>query len=60
MAVPIYILINSVGVLLFFSTPFPAFAICRHFDNGNTDWSEMISDYNFDLHFSIVLVCISQ
>ena len=35
-----------------FSTPFPAFIVCRFFDNGHPDWCEVISHCSFDLHFS--------
>ena len=35
-----------------FSTPSPAFIVCRLFDDGHSDWYEMISHYSFDLHFS--------
>ena len=35
-----------------FSTPSPVFIVCRHFDDGHSDQCEMISHYNFDLHFS--------
>ena len=35
-----------------FSTPSPAFIFCRLFDDGHSDWCEMISHCSFDLHFS--------
>ena len=35
-----------------FSTPFPAFIVCRLFDDGHSDLCEVISHYSFDLHFS--------
>ena len=35
-----------------FSTPFPAFLVCRYFDAGHSDQCEAISHFNFDLHFS--------
>ena len=35
-----------------FSTPYPAFIICRLFDDGHSDWCEVISHCGFDLHFS--------
>ena len=35
-----------------FSTPSPAFIVCMYFDNGHSDWCEVIYDCNFDLHFS--------
>ena len=36
----------------FFSTPSPAFIICGLFDDGHSDWCEVISHRGFDLHFS--------
>ena len=47
-AVSIYIPTSSVRGFWFFSTPFPAFIVCRSFDDG---YSEMIP-HSFDLHFS--------
>ena len=35
-----------------FSTPFPAFIVCRLFDEDHSDWCEVISYCSFDLHFS--------
>ena len=35
-----------------FSTPSPAFIVCRLFDVGHSDWCEVISHCSFDLHFS--------
>ena len=35
-----------------FSTPFPAFIVCRFFDDGHSDQCEMIPHCGFDLHFS--------
>ena len=35
-----------------FSTPSPAFIVCRLFDDGHSDWCEMISPCSFALHFS--------
>ena len=34
-----------------FSTPSPAFIVCRLFDEGQSDWCEVISHCGFDLHF---------
>ena len=34
-----------------FSTPSPAFIVCRFFDDGHSDRCEMISHCTFDLHF---------
>ena len=34
-----------------FCTPFPAFIICRPFDEGHSDRREVISHCSFDLHF---------
>ena len=35
-----------------FSTLSPAFIVCRHFDDGHSEWLEVISHCSFDLHFS--------
>jgi len=35
-----------------FSTPFPAFIVCRLFDDDHSDWCEVVSHCSFDLHFS--------
>ena len=35
-----------------FSTPSPAFIVCRLFDDGHSDQCQVISHCNFDLHFS--------
>ena len=35
-----------------FSTPSPAFIVCRLFDDGHSDRCEVISHCGFDLHFS--------
>ena len=35
-----------------FSTPSPAFIVCRLFDEGHSDQCEVISHCIFDLHFS--------
>ena len=35
-----------------FSTPSPAFIICRLFDDSHTEQCEVIPHYGFDLHFS--------
>ena len=35
-----------------FSTPSPAFGICRLFDDGHSDQCELVSHCSFDLHFS--------
>ena len=37
-----------------FSTPFPAFIICRHFDEGHSDWCEVIFLCSFDLYIYIM------
>ena len=50
-AVSIYIPTNSARVCIF-STPSPAFIVCRLFDDGHSDLCEVISHYSFDLHFS--------
>ena len=33
-----------------FSTPSLAFIICRLFDDGHSDWCELVSYCSFDLH----------
>ena len=35
-----------------FSTPSPAFVVCKFFDDGPSDWCEVIPHCGFDLHFS--------
>ena len=50
-AVSIYIPTNSARPSLF-STPSPAFIVCRLFDEGHSDRGEVISHCGFDLHFS--------
>ena len=50
-ASPIYIPVNVWEGSLF-STPSPAFAICRLFDDVRSDWCEVIPHCSFDLHFS--------
>ena len=35
-----------------FSTPSPAFIVCRLFDDGHSDQCEVIPHCSFDLHFS--------
>ena len=49
----IYIPINSARGSLF-SIPFPAFIVCRLFDDGHSDWCEVIAHCSFDLHFSCI------
>ena len=34
-----------------FSTPSPAFTVCRLFDDGHSDQREIIPHCGFDLHF---------
>ena len=36
---------------ILFSTPSPAFIVCRFFDDGYSDRYEVISHCSFDLHF---------
>ena len=38
--------------IIFFSTPSPAFIVCRFFDDGHSEVCEVLPHYNFDLHFS--------
>ena len=42
---------HSVRAFLF-STPSPAFIVCRFFDDGHSDWCKVITHCSFDLHFS--------
>ena len=35
-----------------FSTPSPAFIVCRVFNSSHSDWCDVISHCSFDLHFS--------
>ena len=35
-----------------FSTPSPAFIVCRYFDDGPSDGCEVVSHCSFDFHFS--------
>ena len=35
-----------------FSTPPPAFVICGLFNDGHSDWCEVVSHGSFDLHLS--------
>ena len=49
-AVSIYIPTNSVYALV--STPSPALIVCGFFDDGHSDWGEMIPHCSFDLYFS--------
>ena len=41
-----------------FSTPSPAFTVCRLLDDGHSDKCEMVSHCSFDLHFSRVMLSI--
>ena len=49
--VPTYTPTSSVGGSLF-STPSPAFIICRFFDGSHFEQCEVIPHYSFDLHFT--------
>ena len=54
-AVSIYIPVNSArrGIYIpLFSTPSPAFTVCRLFDDGHSNQNEVISHCSFDLHVS--------
>ena len=51
MAVSIYIPINTARGFPF-STHSSAFIACRLFDDGHSDWHEVVSHCSFDLHFS--------
>ena len=35
-----------------FSTSSPAFVICRHFNNGYSDWCKLVPPHSSDLHVS--------
>ena len=50
-AVSVYIPTDSTRGFLF-STLSPAFTVCRLFDDGHSDWCEVISHWSFELHFS--------
>ena len=50
-AVLVYIPSNSVRGFPF-STPSLAFIVCRLFDDGHSDWCEVIASGSFDLHLS--------
>ena len=56
-AAPIYIPANSVGGLIF-STPSPAFIVCRLFHNGHSDHCEVISHFSFGLQNTLALVLV--
>ena len=51
-----------------FSTPSPAFIVCRLFHDGHSDQCEVISHCSFDLHFShnercfmcLLAICMSS
>ena len=42
----------TVLVASLFSTPSPAFIVCRLFDSSHSDWHEMVPQCGFNLHFS--------
>ena len=50
-AVSTYISTNNARAFLF-STPSPAFIVCRLFDDGHSDWFEVIFHGSFGFHFS--------
>ena len=43
-----------------FSTPSPTFIVCRFFDDGHSDLSQVISHCGFDLHFSNNEQCLAS
>ena len=43
---------GCISLCSLFSTPSPAFIVCRLFDDGHSDPCEVIPHYSFDLHFS--------
>ena len=65
-AVPVYIPARNLGELPF-SKPFPAFILCRLFDDGHSDWCEIgafIFCFSSVILFSLVslklrLFCLS-
>ena len=44
--------LSAVSFAIIFSTPSPAFIVCRLIDDGHSDRYEVISHCSFDLHFS--------
>ena len=38
-----------------FSTPSPAIDICRLFNDGHSDWCEVVPHHSSDLHFSSLI-----
>ena len=44
-----YIPTKSVGGSLY-STTSPEFVICRLFNDGHSDWCDVVPHYSFDLH----------
>ena len=58
-AISVYIP-TKVQECFLFSTPSPAFIICRLFDDGHSDCREVISHCSFDLHFSNNEQCASS
>ena len=44
----------SVQEVAHFSPPSPALVLCRVFDNGHSDWCEVIPHCSFDLDFSSI------
>ena len=51
LAVSIYIPTDSARGFPF-STSSPAFIFCRFFDDGHSDWCEVMLHCNLDFHFS--------
>ena len=51
MTVAIYIP-TKCSIRIYFSIPSLAFIVCIFFDDGHSDWCEVILYYSFDLHFS--------
>ena len=51
-AVSIYIPTNSVEGGSLFSTPSPAFIVCRLFNDGHSEWCEVVPHCSFALHSS--------
>ena len=56
-SIPSSIVAVSFYIPTYSTRPFPflntslAFSVCRLFDDGDSDWCEVISHCSFDLHF---------
>jgi len=68
-AVSVYIpTSNARAFLFFFFILSPAFLVCRVFDDGHSDWCNVVSHCSFDFHFSnnehlflcLLAICMSS